>query len=39
MASNDTVELLAGGIAHDFDALLNVIVGLSRRMPRCRSIC
>jgi CheY-like chemotaxis protein len=27
MSKNETVELLAGGIAHDFDALLSAIVG------------
>jgi two-component system cell cycle sensor histidine kinase/response regulator CckA len=27
MSKNETVELLAGGIAHDFDALLSTIVG------------
>jgi two-component system cell cycle sensor histidine kinase/response regulator CckA len=37
MASNDTVELLAGGIAHDFDALLNAIVGHADTLTDCLS--
>jgi two-component system cell cycle sensor histidine kinase/response regulator CckA len=37
MATNDTVERLAGGIAHDFDALLNVIVGHADTLIDCLS--
>ncbi len=37
MAPHDTVELLAGGIAHDFDALLNVIVGHADTLTDCLS--
>lgn len=37
MATNDTVELLAGGIAHDFDALLNAIVGHADTLIDCLS--
>jgi hypothetical protein len=37
MATNDTVELLAGGIAHDFDALLSAIVGHADTLTDCLS--
>ena len=37
MALNDTVELLAGGIAHDFDALLTTIVGHADTLIECLS--
>ena len=37
MASNDTVERLASGIAHDFDALLNAIVGHADTLTDCLS--
>src|SRR5258707_1065503 len=32
MPRNETVELLAGGIAHDFDALLTTIVGRAENL-------
>jgi two-component system, cell cycle sensor histidine kinase and response regulator CckA len=34
---HDTVELLAGGIAHDFDALIDVIVGHADALTDCLS--
>ena len=37
MATNDTVGLLAGGIAHDFDALLDAIVGHADALTDCLS--
>ena len=37
MPTNDTVERLAGGIAHDFDALLNAIVGHADTLSDCLS--
>ena len=37
MGTNDTVERLAGGIAHDFDALLNAIVGHADTLSDCLS--
>ncbi|MCU1381788.1 MAG: domain S-box protein [Acidobacteria bacterium] len=37
MATLDTVELLAGGIAHDFDTLLNAIVGHTDTLTDCLS--
>jgi two-component system cell cycle sensor histidine kinase/response regulator CckA len=37
MATNDTVGLLAGGIAHDFDALLEAIVGHADALTDCLS--
>jgi CheY-like chemotaxis protein len=37
MANRDTVELLAGGIAQDFDALLNAIVGHADTLTDCLS--
>ena len=37
MAPHDTVDLLAGGIAHDFDALLTGIVGHADTLTDCLS--
>jgi hypothetical protein len=37
MAPHDTVERLAAGIAHDFDALLNAIVGHADTLTDCLS--
>jgi signal transduction histidine kinase len=37
MAPHDTVERLAAGIAHDFDALLNAIVGHADTLIDCLS--
>jgi Response regulator containing CheY-like receiver domain and AraC-type DNA-binding domain len=37
MATNDAVGLLAGGIAHDFDALLDAIVGHADALTDCLS--
>ena len=37
MATDDTIEQLAGGIANDFDALLNAIVGHADTLTDCLS--
>ena len=37
MATNDIIELLASGIAHDFDPLLNAIVGHADALSDCLS--